>query len=88
MLRVSVGENDTQPVRVAVFGEAAENAANLKKSDGCYIEGVIHLDSWPTNEGSQRHSLSVAAFKCEPTNGAAKKASEAAAPNPELDIPF
>jgi single-stranded DNA-binding protein len=68
-LRVGVGKNDAvQWVQVAVFGKAAENAANLKKSDRCYIEGVIHLDSWQANDGTERHSLSVAPFKCESTH--------------------
>ena len=68
-LRVGVGKDDAlQWVSVAVFGKAAEQAAGLKKSDRCYIEGTIKLDSWTGNDGSERHGLSVAAFKCEPTH--------------------
>jgi single-stranded DNA-binding protein len=68
-LRVGVGKDDAvQWVQVAVFGKAAEQAAGLKKSDRCYIEGTIKLDSWIGNDGSERHGLSVAAFKCEPTH--------------------
>jgi single-stranded DNA-binding protein len=51
-----------------VFGKAVEKAAALKKSDRCYIEGTIKLDSWCAADGTERHGLSVAAFKCEPTH--------------------
>jgi single-stranded DNA-binding protein len=68
-LRVGVGKDDAvQWVQVAVFGKAAEKAAELKKSNRCYIEGTIKLDSWTGNDGTERHGLSVAAFKCEPTH--------------------
>jgi single-stranded DNA-binding protein len=55
-------------VGVAVFGKAAEKAAELKKTERVYIEGTIKLDSWRGNDGIERHGLSVAAFKCEPTH--------------------
>jgi single-strand DNA-binding protein len=68
-LRVGVGKDAAvQWLQVAVFGKAAEKAVELKKSDRCYIEGTIKLDSWTGNDGTQRHGLSVAAFKCEPTH--------------------
>jgi single-strand DNA-binding protein len=68
-LRVRVGKDDAiQWVQVAVFGKAAEKAAELKKADRCYIEGSIKLDTWKGGDGIERHSLSVAAFKCEPTH--------------------
>ena len=67
-------KDDTlQWVSVAVFGKAAEKAAELKKSDRCYIEGTIKLDSWAGNDGTERHGLSVAAFKCEPTHRIGRK---------------
>jgi single-strand DNA-binding protein len=68
-LSIGVGKDDAvQWVQVAVFGKAAEKAAGLKKSDRCYIEGTIKLDRWTGNDGTERHGLSVAAFKCEPTH--------------------
>jgi single-stranded DNA-binding protein len=68
-LRVGVGKDDAvQWLSVAVFGPAAENAAQLKKSERCYIEGTIKIEYWQTREGADRHGLSVAAFKCEPTH--------------------
>jgi single-stranded DNA-binding protein len=68
-LRVGVGKDDAlQWVQVAVFGKAAEHAANLKKADRVYVEGTIKLDSWRGNDGVERHGLSVAAFKCEATH--------------------
>jgi single-strand DNA-binding protein len=68
-LSIGVGKDDAvQWVQVAVFGKAVEKAAELKKSDHCYIEGTIKLDRWTGNDGIERHGLSVAAFKCEPTH--------------------
>ncbi|SNB54343.1 single-strand DNA-binding protein [Rhodoplanes sp. JGI PP 4-B12] len=68
-LRVGVGKDDAvQWVQVAVFGKAAEKAAELKKADRCYIEGTIKLDTWQGADGNERHGLSVAAFRCEPTH--------------------
>src|SRR6516164_7105779 len=68
-LSIGVGKDDAvQWLSVAVFGKAAEKAAELKKSDRCYIEGTIKLDTWRGNDGVERHGLSVAAFRCEPTH--------------------
>jgi single-strand DNA-binding protein len=68
-LRIGVGKDDAvQWLTCAVFGKAAEAAADLKKSDRCYIEGTIKLDVWTGSDGTERHGLSVAAFKCEPTH--------------------
>ena len=68
-LRVGVGrDEDVQWVNVAVFGKAAETAATLKKGDRIYCEGSIKLDTWRGNDGIERHTLAVAAFKCERTH--------------------
>ena len=68
-LRVGVGkDDDLQWVSVAVFGQAAEVAAQLKKGDCVYVEGSIKPDTWTGNDGTERHGLSVAAFKCERTH--------------------
>jgi single-stranded DNA-binding protein len=68
-LRVGVGKDDAvQWVAVAVFGKAAESAADLKKTDRIYVEGTLKLDTWRGNDGAERHGLSVAAFRCEPTH--------------------
>ena len=73
-LSIGIGKDDgVHWVNVAVFGKAAEKAAELKKSDRCYIEGTIKLDSWAGNDGTERHGLSVAAFKCEPTHRIGRK---------------
>jgi single-stranded DNA-binding protein len=67
--RVGVGKDDAvQWLTVAVFGRAAEAAANLKKGDRCYCEGTIKLDTWRGSDGAERHGLSVAAFRCERTH--------------------
>jgi single-stranded DNA-binding protein len=76
-LSIGVGKDDAvQWVQVAVFGKAADKAAGLKKSDRCYIEGTIKLDSWRAGDGSERHGLSVAAFKCEPTHRIGRNKSD------------
>ena len=68
-MRIGVGKDDLiQWVSVAVFGKAAEAAAELKKGDRCYIEGAIAINSWRGGDGVERHGLSVAAFKCEHTH--------------------
>lgn len=68
-LRVGVGKDEAiQWVSVAVFGKAAETAAELKKGDRVYIEGAIKLDTWRGQDGVDRHGLSVAAFKIEKTH--------------------
>jgi single-stranded DNA-binding protein len=68
-LRVGVGKDDAlQWVGVAVFGKAAETAAELKKGDRCYVEGAIKLDTWRGGDGAEKHSLSVSSFKIEKTH--------------------
>ena len=47
----------------------AASAAELKKGGPCSSsEGTIKLDIWRGNDGTDRHGLSVAAFKCERTH--------------------
>jgi single-stranded DNA-binding protein len=68
-LRVGVGKDDAmQWVSVAVFGKAAETAAELKKGDRCYVEGAIKIDTWRGSDGAEKHSLSVSSFKIEKTH--------------------
>jgi single-stranded DNA-binding protein len=51
-----------------VFGQAADITAKFKKGDRCYVEGSIKIDTWTGNDGTERHGLSVASFKCERTH--------------------
>jgi single-stranded DNA-binding protein len=68
-LSIGVGKDDAlQWVSVAVFGKAAETAAQLVKGDRCYIEGSIKIESWRGSDGAERHGLNVASFKCERTH--------------------
>jgi single-stranded DNA-binding protein len=56
LLRVGVGKgDDIQWVSVAVFGKAAQTAAELKKGDRCYCEGSIKFDAWRGNDSVERH---------------------------------
>ena len=86
-LRVGTGKGDNvQWVSVAVFGEAAENAADLRKGDRIYVEGTLRLDSWRGRDGLERHGLSVAATLCEPTHGIGR-ARRVPEPEPDDDSP-
>jgi single-stranded DNA-binding protein len=68
-LRVGVGkDDDLQWMSVAVFGLAAEVAAKFKKGDRCYVEGSIKIDTSTGNDGTERHGLSVTAFKIDRTH--------------------
>ncbi len=68
-LRVGVGKDDAvQWLSVAVFGRAAESAADFKKSDRIYCEGTIKLDTWRGSDGVERCGLSVATFKIDRTH--------------------
>jgi single-stranded DNA-binding protein len=68
-LRIGVGKDDAvQWLSVAVFGKAAEAAAELKKGDRTYCEGTIRLDTWKGSDGAERHGLNVASFKLEKTH--------------------
>jgi single-strand DNA-binding protein len=78
-LRVGVGkDDDMQWISVAVFGKAAETAAQLVKGDRIYCEGNIKLDTWRGNDGTERHSLAVSSFKLERTHkiGRAKERTD------------
>jgi len=55
-------------VQVACFGKAADTAATLRKADKIYCEGSVKLDTWRGNDGVERHTLAVSAFKCERTH--------------------
>ena len=68
-LRVGVGKDDqVQWLQVAVFGQAAEAAAELKKADRVYCEGTIKINTWRGNDGLERSGLSVATFKLTKTH--------------------
>jgi single-stranded DNA-binding protein len=67
-MRIGVGNDAAmQWTSVAVFGKAAETAAEFKKGDRCYCEGTIKIDTWRGSDGAEKHGLSVASFKIEKT---------------------
>lgn len=54
-------------VRVAVWGERAEELAPLlKKGVEVYAEGRIRLNKWEGANGEQRTGLSLSAWACQP----------------------
>jgi single-stranded DNA-binding protein len=68
-LRVGVGKDEeVQWLSVAVFGEAAKAAAELRKGDRIYCEGTLKLDTWRGKDGVERHGLSVASFTIDRTH--------------------
>jgi single-stranded DNA-binding protein len=68
-LRIGAGRDEAvQWLSLAVFGKAAETAAELKKGDRIYCEGTIRLEQWTGKDGAERAGLSVASFKIERTH--------------------
>jgi single-strand DNA-binding protein len=62
---VGIGD-DVHWVRVAVFGEVAEQiTGTLRKGDKAYVEGTLRLNTWTDREGNQRSGLSVAAWRVD-----------------------
>jgi single-stranded DNA-binding protein len=85
-LRIGVGKDDNvQWLSVSVFGKAAEAAAELKKMDRIYCEGTLKLDAWRGNDGTERHGLSVAAFRCERTHNIGRNRPKRDADRPARD---
>jgi single-stranded DNA-binding protein len=66
-MKIAIGQDDaTQWVRVALFGELAQQLAPiLQKGDRVYVEGTLRLDRWKNDAGEERSGLSVAAWKVE-----------------------
>ena len=68
---VAIGQGDDgkeilQWVRVACFGTTAEIiAAQARKGDRIYCEGILTLNSWAATSGEKRTGLNLAAFRCE-----------------------
>jgi single stranded DNA-binding protein len=68
---VTVGHDDdgkdvTQWVRVACFGQIAEEVAGrAAKGDRVYVEGSLTMNTWKTAAGERRSGLNVAAWKAE-----------------------
>jgi len=95
-LRVGVGKDDAmQWVSVAVFGKAAETAAEIKKGDRIYCEGTIKIDSWRGGDGADKHAFSVSSFKIEKTHQIGRARPKRDKPQPSGtdaglndDIPF
>ena len=65
MVMVDVGEEKSQLVQTAVFGEAAEKLDGAAKGTRVYIEGTLKTSQWNTADGETRHGLSCAAFTCQ-----------------------
>jgi single-strand DNA-binding protein len=67
-IAIGVGKDEnTQWVRVTLFGEQAEQAvATLKKGSNVYIEGRdLRLDSYTGKDGTERHGLKGIGTKVE-----------------------
>jgi len=67
-LSIGVGKDDqTQWVRISVFGDQAEHACTtLKKGSNVYVEGRdLVLDSYKAKDGTERHGLKGIATRVE-----------------------
>ena len=84
-LRASLGDGDNvQYVRVALFGELAEQIARtVEKGVKIYCEGTLKLDRWKTADGQERSGLSCAAWKCEAVGASAIGCNKPAKPKAE-----
>jgi single-stranded DNA-binding protein len=71
-LRAGHGEA-TQWVSVAVFGEDAAAAADLKEASAVFVEGRIELRRWEKHDGTKMSGLSVTASSCRPIDLQPKK---------------
>ncbi len=67
------GKPITQWVRVACFGQIAEQlAARARKGDKLYVEGALTLTSWADKAtGTERYGLKLAAWKAEKVGASA-----------------
>jgi single-stranded DNA-binding protein len=63
-LNIRVGDGDAlQWVNCTSFdSEAVAAAERLVKGAKVYVEGRLTLDEWTSNDGTQRHGLSVMSF--------------------------
>ena len=71
LVMVDVGEEKSQLVQTAVFGDVAEKLAGTSKGARVYVEGTIKPSQWNSADGEVRHGLSCAAFKCEKVGSSA-----------------
>lgn len=88
---VGHGENDTQWVRVVVFGSLEEQlASTLRKGDSLYCEGQLRLDHWKSADGQDRFGLSVTDWKAEKVGANAIRRNQPTKPRgqPEGDHPI
>jgi single-stranded DNA-binding protein len=55
-------------VKILLFSGLAHEAANIKRGDRCYVEGVLGAEIWTgAADGKPRLDLSIRAFKFEKT---------------------
>ena len=67
IFRYEDGKQLTQWLRVAIFGELAQEfSERAAKGDRCYVEGQLTLNTWSDkSSGATKSGLSLAAWKCE-----------------------
>lgn len=85
-VRCGAGEG-AQFVSVLYFGDHADGlAATLCKDMKVYVEGQITLTKWTTQEGVERHGLSVMSFHARiPAIGRSKEARKKDAAEPKRE---
>ena len=61
------GSKGAQFVKVAVWGERAEDLAPvISKGGRVYVEGALSLNEWEGHAGQKRFGLNLSAWRCEP----------------------
>ena len=59
--------DETQWLRVSVWGERAEALADQVKNDGLgYVEGRARVRTWTNQAGETKADLELSAWRCEP----------------------
>lgn len=59
--------DDTQWLRISVWGERAEALAKQVKKGGLiYVEGRCKVRQWTASDGATRADLELSAWRCEP----------------------
>lgn len=76
---VAVGTNDaTQWVRLALFGEKADQAAaELRRDDLVYVEGRLKLEHWTGRDGAERTGLAITVARIEAATIGRRKPAKA-----------
>ncbi|MGH8580065.1 MAG: single-stranded DNA-binding protein [Gammaproteobacteria bacterium] len=64
-LAVDDNRDETQWIKVTIFGDKAKEYSELCKGDEVYCEGALRLNHWQGKDGGARAGLNVSAWRVE-----------------------